>query len=40
MKEDAREKRIKHTKRIISCEKKFPIYGFGDIGDSKTIDRL
>jgi len=40
MKSDAQEKRVKHAKKIAQCEKKFPVYGFGDINNKQTIERL
>jgi hypothetical protein len=33
MKKDAKEKRLRHAKKIAQCEKKFPVYGFGDINN-------
>lgn len=38
MKKDAKEKRQKHARLIARCEKKFPVYGFGDINN--TVKRL
>ena len=40
MKKDGRSKRAKHARKIAQCEKKFPVYGFGDINNKVTIERL
>jgi len=40
MKKDAQDKRSKHARLIVRCEKKFPVYGFGDINNQQTVKRL
>jgi hypothetical protein len=40
MKKDAKAKRQRHARKITVCEKKWPVYGFSDIQNPATVDRL
>jgi len=40
MKHNARNRRMKHSRKIAACERKFPVYGLSEINNPATVDRL